>query len=150
MKKTYDKFYTSISSVLTPIIKNLPAEEKDEIQRELMNKGLGRLDFTSNLEDSSFLDKFVEFYYQNGRFPGNTRTIILPRPILPSEIENTKPIKLRILFEQFSGTDAKALISLQELFALLLNFAEDSVEARDVVRLVMSEFFEKLNSCLPK
>ena len=93
-KKTYDKLYTLISSVFTPIIKkSLPPEEKEEDQRELMNNNLGRLNFTSNLEYSTFLDKFVQFYFENGRFPGNVRLIILPRTILPDKIKNTKPIK---------------------------------------------------------
>ena len=64
IKEAYDQFYTSVSSVFTSIIKNLPPDEKDEIQRELMNNNLGRLDFTNNLEDSSFLDKFVQFYFE--------------------------------------------------------------------------------------
>ena len=134
-----------ISSNFTPIIKNLPPEEKEEIQRELMNNNLGRLNFTSNLGDSTFLDKFVQFYFENGRFPGNVRLIILPRTILPDEIKNTKPIKLRILFEMFQMTDAKALLSLQALCALLLNLTDDS-QAKDVALSAMNEFFENLTA----
>ena len=107
-----------------------------------MNNNLGRLDFTGNLEDSSFLDKFVEFYFETGRFPGNTRLIILPRT-LPEETKNRKPIKLRILFEIFQMTDLKALVSLQALCALLLNLT-DNIEAEDIVHSALSGFFENL------
>ena len=93
-KKAYDKFYTSISSVFTPIIKNLPPEEKEEIQKELMNNGIQRLDFMSEIEDSSFLNIFVHFYFETGRFPDNARLMIPPRPILPQSLQNTVPIKL--------------------------------------------------------
>ena len=129
-----------MTKLITSIIKNLPPDEKDEIQRELMNNNLGRLDFTNNLEDSSFLDKFVQFYFETGRFPGNTRLIILPRTTLPDEIKNAKPVKLRILFEMFQMTDLKALASLQVLCALLLNLT-DNTETKDVVHSAMSEFF---------
>ena len=145
IKNTYKQFYATLSSVFTSIIKNLPPEEKDEIQRELMNNNLGRLDFTSNLEDSSFLDKFVQFYFETGRFPCNTRLIILPRTTLPEEIKNTKSIKLRILFEIFQMTVLKALVSLQALCALLLHLS-DNTEAKDAVHSTMSEVFENLTS----
>ena len=144
VRKAYDKFYDGISSVFTPLIKSLPQEEKDEINRELENSGFGRLDFMNSIEDSSFLDKFVQFYFEFGRFPGNPRLIILPRAELPDEIKNTKPIKLTHLFESYHGTLAKGLVSLQALCALLLEMAGDNADTRNVVRIAMSEYFENL------
>ena len=92
LSKLYNKFYTNTASVFGPMIKNLPTEERNEIQNELVNNGIERIDFNTNLESSDFLDKYIQFYFDNGRFPGNTRMIILPKPTLPNEIENTNPI----------------------------------------------------------
>ena len=92
LSKLYNKFYTNTASVFGPMIKNLPTEERNEIQNELVNNGIERIDFNTNLGSSDFLDKYIQFYFDNGRFPGNTRMIILPKPTLPNEIENTNPI----------------------------------------------------------
>ena len=119
LSKLYNEFYKNIVSVFGPMFKNLPIEERNEIQNELMNNGLGSLDFNTNLESSDFIDKFMQFYFDNGHFPGNVRMIILPKTTLPNEIENTKPIKVRVLFEGFHGREFNALVSFQATCALL-------------------------------
>ena len=119
LSKLYNEFYKNIVSVFGPMFKNLPIEERNEIQNELMNNGLGSLDFNTNLESSDFIDKFMQFYFDNGHFPGNVRMIILPKTTLPNEIENTKPIKARVLFEGFHGSEFNALVSFQATCALL-------------------------------
>ena len=55
---------------------------------------------------------------------------------------------MRILFEMFQRTNAKALLPLQALCALLLNVTDEnnSDEAKKVVHLAMSEFFENLTA----
>ena len=53
------------------------------------------------------------------------------------------------MFERFSPTDAKGLVSLQAVCALLVFFTEENAQARDVVRLEMEDFFDNLTSeCL--
>ena len=79
-----------------------------------------KLNFDSRIEDSHFLNTLCEFYFKNGRFPGRSQLIIIPRPILPDIIQNTKPIRLKDLYASFSATDAKALVSIQAICALLI------------------------------
>ena len=79
-----------------------------------------KLNFDSRVEDSHFLDTFCEFHFKNGRFLGRSQLIIIPRPILPDSIQNTKPIRLKDLYASFSATDAKALVSIQAICALLI------------------------------
>ena len=147
-KKTYKIFYDTISNIFTLTIKNLLPEEKVKIQKDLQNNYM-KLNFDSQIEDSHFLDTFCEFYFKNGCFPGHSQLIIIPRPILPGSIQNTRPIRLKDLYTSFSVTDAKALVSIQAICALLIYFAEENVQASGLARLVMNKYFDNLTAeCL--
>ena len=144
-QELYNEFYTNAANIFTSMLRNLPVESKEKIQNDLQNNGFERLNFDSNLESSSYLDKFIQFYYENGRFPSNYRLIIIPRVTLPTELENTKPIKLRLLYQVCRGTEFNAFASFQAMCALLI-FLNDNVETKKVAKKAMEEYFMNLTS----
>ena len=95
----HNEFYTDVGNIFTSMLRNLPVESKEKIPNDLQNNSFERLDFDSNLESSTYLDEFVQFYFDNGRFPSNYQLIIIPKVTLPTALENTKPIKLRLFIK---------------------------------------------------
>ena len=68
-------------------INNLPADEKQEINRDLQNLNYNITVREKNLNqfiDSSLLDFFIDFFQNEGRFPGMQDLIILPKPEIPN------------------------------------------------------------------
>ena len=144
-QEMYNEFYTNVSNIFTSTLRNLPLESKEKIQNDLQNNSFERLDFDSNLESSSYLDEFVQFYFDNGRFPSNYRLIIIPKVTLPTALENTKPIKLRLLYQVCKGTEFNALASFQAMCALLI-FLNDNEVTKKAAKLAMEEYFMNLTS----
>ena len=61
-------------------INNLPADEKQEINHEIQNLNYNITVEEKNLNqfiDSSALDIFIDFFQNEGRFPGTQDLIIL-------------------------------------------------------------------------
>ena len=61
-------------------INNLPADEKQEINRDLQNLNYNitvRGKYLNQFIDSSVLDIFIDFFQNEGRFPGTQDLIIL-------------------------------------------------------------------------
>ena len=72
-KQTYNRFYEQISSNFEMTINNLPADEKQGINRDLQNLNCNITVGEKNLNqliDSSALDIFIDFFQNEGRFPG--------------------------------------------------------------------------------
>ena len=68
-------------------INNLPADEKQEINRDLQHLNYNITVIEKNLNqfiDSSALDFFIDFFQNEGRFPGTQDLIILPKPEIPN------------------------------------------------------------------
>ena len=79
-KQTYLNFYNQISKFLENTIKNLPADERNEIDRDLQrNNYFINLGETNEFCNHNIIDTFCEFFHQHGRFPGSQDLIVVPR-----------------------------------------------------------------------
>ena len=68
-------------------INNLPADEKQEINRDSQNLNYNltvREKTLNQFIDSSALGFFIDFFQNEGRFPGTQDLIILPKPEIPN------------------------------------------------------------------
>ena len=64
----------------------------------------------------------MPFYFKHGRFPGSQNLIFIPQVKTPHFLKTDIPISLIELYKNFTGTDAKALTSIQALAALNIHF----------------------------
>ena len=70
-KQTYLNFYHQISQYLENIIKNLPADERNEIDRDLQkNNYFINLGETNEFSNHNIIDTFCEFFQQHGNTEG--------------------------------------------------------------------------------
>ena len=119
-KQTCQNFYDQISLYLTNIIRNLPADETNEIDRDLQrNNYFGNM---NALSDHNILDTFCDFFQNHGRFPGSQELIILPRPEIPNFIKTQKIISTNELYQKFSTTNVRGLVVIQSIAALNIYF----------------------------
>ena len=61
---------------------------------------------------------FGVFFQQHGKFPGSQDLIVVPKPEILYFIKTNKVISTNQLYEKFSSTDARGLVSIQSLAAL--------------------------------
>ena len=62
-------------------IKNLPVDEREEIDRDLQrNNYFINLGETNEFSDHNIIDTFCDFFQQHGRFPGSQDLIVVPKP----------------------------------------------------------------------
>ena len=90
---TYNVLYQKGNKNFENLIANLPADEKQEIYKDLQNKKF----HDSNILKQTFhtkssLDTFIEVFQSEGRLPGLQDIIILPRPEVPSFIKTDEMI----------------------------------------------------------
>ena len=82
--ETYLIFYNQISQYLENTIKNLPADERNEIDCDLQrNNSFINLGETNEFSNHNIINTFCEFFQQHGRFPGSQDLIVFPRPEIP-------------------------------------------------------------------
>ena len=141
-KQTYLNFDNQISQYLRKHNKNLPADERNEIDCDLQrNNYFINLGKTNEFSDHNIIDTFGEFFQQHRRFPGSQDLIVVSRPEIPYFIKTDKIISTNQLFEKFSSSDAHVLVSIQALAALNLYL---SVNA-DVSRQALTEFLHNMS-----
>ena len=102
-------------------INNLPADEKQEINRDLQNLNYNITVREKNLNqfiDISALDISVDFFQNEGRFPGTQDLIILPKPEIPNFLRKNDLLSINDLFKKFSSSVAHGLVSINALAAL--------------------------------
>ena len=129
-KQTCQNFYDQISLYLTNIIRNLPADETNEIDRDLQrNNYFGNM---NALSDHNILDTFCDFFQNHGRFPGSQELIIVPRPEIPNFYKNSKKtISTNKLYQKFSSTDARGLVVIQIITDLIQTIAVLYISVED-------------------
>ena len=62
-------------------------------------------------------------FQQHGRFPGSQDLIAVQKPEKPYFIKTNKLISTNQLYEKFSNTDARGLVSIQALAALNIYYS---------------------------
>ena len=111
-KKTYNTLFNQIAQNLSFTIKNLPADEMTEI-----NKDLQRENFSANIETIDLLDCWCDFFFAKGRFQGSQELIMVPQAEIPKFVRTKTVLSPTDLYQKFEATDAKALVSIQAFAA---------------------------------
>ena len=105
-KQTYQNFYDQISQHCTNTIRNLPADEINEIDQDLQRNSYEVIGNTNAFSDHNILETFCDFFQSHGKFPGSQELIIVLRPEIPNSIKTQKIISTNELYQKFSSTDA--------------------------------------------
>ena len=122
-KQMYLHFYDQVSQYLTNTIKNLPADEREEIDCDWQrNNYFINLGETNEFFDNNITGTFCNFFQQNGRFPGSQDLIVIPRPEISYFIKTKKIIFTNQLYDKFSSTDARELVSINQHLKTLQPF----------------------------
>ena len=104
-------------------IRNLPADEINGIDWYIQrNKYFVNLGNTNALCGHNILDTFWDFFQNKGSFPGSQELIIVPRPEITNFIKTQKIISTNELYQKFSSTDTRGLISIQAIPVLNIYF----------------------------
>ena len=144
-KQTYLNFYNQISQYLENTIKNLPGDERNEIDCDLQrNNYFINLGKTNEFSDHNIIDTFGEFFQQHRRFPGSQDLIVVSRPEIPYFIKTDKIISTNQLFEKFCSSDARGLVSIQVLVALNIYLGENA-EISESLSEALTEFLHNIS-----
>ena len=71
-KQFYEHTYNDLAQYFSYMIRQLPPNELEEIDRDLINCYYF-IDLKSNVNDLGILNTFCEFFHRYGRFPGSQR-----------------------------------------------------------------------------
>ena len=127
--------YNQIGQNLSLTINDLPANEIEEI-----NKDLQRENVWVNKDTTDLLDPWCGFFFAHGRFPGSQELIMFPQAGIPRFVNSNTTRSPRDLYENFEATDAKALVSIQALAALNIYYGGN----RQISKDALSEFLHNL------
>ena len=141
-KQTYLNFDNQISQYLRKHNKNLPADERNEIDCDLQrNNYFINLGKTNEFSDHNIIDTFGEFFQQHRRFPGSQDLIVVSRPEIPYFIKTDKIISTNQLFEKFSSSDVRGLVSIQALATLNIYLGGNA----EISRQALTEFLHNMS-----
>ena len=88
-----------------------------------------------------FLDCWCEFYFHKGRFPGSQELIMVLQAKIPPFIKVQMPLSPIDLHQNFKATDARALVSIQDLTALNVHLGGD----KRIYKNALSEFLHNFS-----
>ena len=113
-------------------INNRPADEKQEINRDLQNLN----------HNITVREKNLNHFFQNeGRFLGTQNLIILPKPEIPNFLRTNNILSTNKFLKKFSSSDARGLVSKNALAALNMNLGGMSTVSKNG----MSEFLRNIS-----
>ena len=112
-EKTFKAFYNQIAQNLINVSNMLPADEIEKI-----NKDLQREHYLVNKDTIDHLDAWCNFFYNHGSFPGSQELILVTQAHIPNFVIANTPLPPIDIFRNFTGTYAKALVSIHALAAL--------------------------------
>ena len=96
---------------------------------------------TNEFSDHYIIDTFCDFFQQRGRFPGFQDLIVLLKAEIPYFIKTNKVISTNQLYEKFSRTDARRLVSIQALAALNIYYGGST----EISRQALTEFLHNMS-----
>ena len=85
--------------------------------------------------------KFNQFFFKTGRYPGNNNLAIIPSGVIPAFVKTKDVISPSDLYETFKDSNAYGLVSTQFLAVLNINFGSDKLLSKNV----MTEFLDNLS-----
>ena len=113
-------------------INNRPADEKQEINRDLQNLN----------HNITVREKNLNHFFQNeGRFLGTQNLIILPKPEIPNFLRTNNILSTNNFFKKLSSSDARGLVSINALAALNMYLGGMSTVSKNT----MSEFLHNMS-----
>ena len=119
LKKTYESLYNKISKNFATTLIKMPFIFAKKVKNDLMRENFSESDFLE-------LDTWVNFYFKQGRFPGNNDLTILPQTDLPPVVDQLSvEISPVDLYKKFGQGDTKCLTPFQGIVALFLNYGGD-------------------------
>ena len=120
----------------------MPADERNEIDFDLQrNNYFINLCKTNGFSDHNIIDTFSEVFQQHERFSGSQDLIVVSRPEMPYFIKTDKIISTNQLFEKFSSSDARGLVSVQALAALNTYLGGNA----EISRQALTEFLHNMS-----
>ena len=81
----------------------------------------------------NFLDCWCEFYFHKGRFLGSQESIMVPQVQIPSFVKTETPLSPIDLYQKFKAADARALVSIQALAALIIHLGGDKTISKNAL-----------------
>ena len=134
--------YDQKSKYLINTIKNLPADERNEIDRDLQRQNYFiNLGETNEFSDHNIIDAFCDFFQQHRRFPGSQALIVIPKPEISYFIKTNKVSSTDQSYETFNSTDACELVSIQALGPLNIYYGRST----EISRQALTEFLYNMS-----
>ena len=87
------------------------------------------------------METYRDFFYETGRFLGNSTIVSVLRERIPSFIESRDVLSPLALYDTYAGCDMRGIVSVQFLAALNIFLGGDGEQSRDA----MSELFHNLS-----
>ena len=100
------------------LLKYMGIDERTKIDTDLSNNGYHTWNPNEAYIQGRILETYRDFFYDFGRFPGNSTIVLVPRARIPSFIEARDVLSLLALYETYAGRDMRGIISVQFLAAL--------------------------------
>ena len=94
----------------------IPTDEPEELKEDFLSKNFWGKNVAVQL------DSWLSFYYKFGRFPGSQKLISIPKVNVPVFLKTDLPISPVNLYNKFTETDAKGLVSIHASAALNIHF----------------------------
>ena len=132
---------TSWGVSLHELLKYMGIDERTKIDADLSNNGYHTWDPNEAYIQGRILETYREFFYDFGRFPGNSTIVPVPRAHIPSFIETRDVLPPLALYETYAGRDMRGLVSVQFLAAFNIFLGRDVELSREA----MSELFHNLS-----
>ena len=85
-KKSYETFYNVTERNFYSTMQKLSVHERDKIKEDFLRENF----WTENVV--SDLDCWFAFYFQDGRFPGSQKLVVIPQVKLPFFLKIDMPI----------------------------------------------------------
>ena len=138
VRELYNELFNPVGVSLHELFKFMGIGERNRIDTDLTAHNFLTRDPTEVYIQGRILETF---FYETGRFPGNSTIVSVPRARIPSFIESRDVLSPLALYDTFAGRDMRGIVSVQFLAALNIFLGGDSQQSRDA----MSELFHNLS-----
>ena len=140
-REFYEEVFNDIAYFFQKMIKETPDKFLEQLKADLANE----IYFTQNLKEIEshveLLKIFNRFYFQTGRFPGNTDFILVPAGVKPNFVETFDQISPVELNEKFQNRPSYGIAAAHFLTGLNIYFGGEKKLSQDV----MSELLYNLS-----
>ena len=94
------------------------------------------------VDHTKLFQKFSQFSFKTGRFPGKMEMAIVLRGVTPTFVKSNQLINPFDLYEKFQFTDSHGLVPVEFLVALNVFLGDD----KNISKNALSEFFHNLTT----